>query len=67
MLQKSEAIEKMNFLGKEGVPFLFVIDFLGEQNIIQALDEIDAKNLMYSVGDKTNAVPSESANLNKLM
>ena len=67
MLQKSEAIEKMNFLGKEGVPFLFVIDFLGEQNIIQALDEIDAKNLMYSVGDKTNAVPSESANLNRLL
>jgi len=67
MLQKSEAIEKMNFLGKEGIPFLFVIDFLGEQNIIQALDEIDAKNLMYSVGDKTNAVPSESANLNKLL
>ncbi|MBN1650386.1 MAG: aminodeoxychorismate synthase component I [Bacteroidales bacterium] len=55
MLQKSEAIDKMNALGKARVPFLFVIDFLAENSLVLPLDEIKSDELLYALGDKTNA------------
>jgi len=54
MLQKSKAIEKMNELGKLRKPFLFIIDFLGEENLILSNDEIDAQKLLYSIGEYSN-------------
>lgn len=55
MLQKSEAIKKMNALGKARIPFIFVIDFLAENSLIIPIDEINSDKLLYAVGTKTNA------------
>jgi len=67
MLHKSEAIDKMNTLGKARVPFLFVIDFLAENSLVLTLDEIDPEQLLYVVGDKTNAaVYQETATMEHL-
>ncbi|MDA3906059.1 MAG: aminodeoxychorismate synthase component I [Bacteroidales bacterium] len=56
MLQKSEAITKMNTLGKARRPFLFVIDFLGKESLILVEDEIDSDELLYSIGSNSNTL-----------
>lgn len=54
MLQKLQAISKMNAFGKARQPFLFVIDFLGEKSLVLSVDEVDSDKLLYSIGDYTN-------------
>lgn len=63
MQQKSDAIEKMNRLAKARIPFLFIIDFLGENSIILTENEIDSNRILFAIGDKTNA--KESLQLNE--
>lgn len=41
MLQKKQAIEKLNVLGKEKTPFVFYCDFLGERWFICQKDKLD--------------------------
>ena len=55
MLQKSEAITKMDRLGKERQPFLFVTDFLGEKSLVLSPDEIESQEILYSIGKHSNA------------
>lgn len=62
MLQKSEAIEKMNRLAKARIPFLFIIDFLGENSIILTENEIDSNRILFAIGNKTNANESLQSN-----
>jgi len=50
MLKKEEAILKMNLLGKERVPFLFIIDFLMQKPIVLQLDEIQ-NNISFSINE----------------
>jgi len=54
MLRKLQAISKMNAFGKARQPFLFVIDFLGENSLVLSVDEIDSERLLYSIGDYSN-------------
>lgn len=54
MLQKLQAIAKMNALGKARDPFLFVIDFLGEKSLVLPADEIDSEKLLFSIGSYSN-------------
>lgn len=59
MLQKSEAIKKMDKLGKARKPFLFITDFLGEKSLVLSPDEIDSQAILYSIGDFSNAQDSK--------
>ena len=55
MLQKTEAIAEMNALGKARIPFLFVIDFLGENGLVLPTDTIDSEKILYQINKNTNA------------
>jgi len=64
MLQKKEAIARINAYGKAKIPFLFVIDFRGENSLVIPQSDIDAAELLYVVGQHTNA-PSKEINASK--
>ncbi len=52
--------ERINKLGKEGVPFLFVIDFEMEKPLLIPLDEINGEDIKYTIGKQTNTPEKES-------
>jgi len=47
--------QKMNDLGKKGVPFLFVLDFDLKNHFVVPLNEINAGEVLYDVNGFTNA------------
>jgi para-aminobenzoate synthetase component I len=49
-----QAIQKMNDLGEQGKPFLFVIDYEMNQPIVLTLEEVEQENVFYKINDKTN-------------
>jgi para-aminobenzoate synthetase component 1 len=49
-----QAIQKMNDLGSQGTPFLFVIDYDLKQPIVLTLEEVSQENIFYKINDKTN-------------
>ncbi len=53
----------MNHLGKEKIPFLFIIDFEMKNPVVIPLDKVDHDNIKYSLSGITNAL-SKSAQLN---
>lgn len=53
-MDKIAAIELMNGLGKKKIPFLFLIDFEMKDIVIQALDKVDAGEVLYVIGDNHN-------------
>lgn len=48
------AIQKMNNLGSQGKPFLFVIDYELKQPIVLTLEEVEQASIFYKINDKTN-------------
>ena len=48
------AIQKMNDLGSQGKPFLFVIDYEMRQPVVLTLEEVEQANIFYKISDKTN-------------
>lgn len=55
ILDKLQAIEKMNQFGKERIPFLFFCNFEATENRILPLDNIDENEINYWIRGKTNA------------
>lgn len=51
-LQKT--LQSMNTLGKNGVPFLFLLDFELEKPLVLPLDELDSKEILYKFSDIKN-------------
>ena len=51
-----EFIESMNRLGQEKVPFLFMVDFEMMNPVIIRLNEVDPKEILYSIQGFTNAI-----------
>jgi para-aminobenzoate synthetase component I len=49
-----QAIKKMNDLGRQGKPFLFIIDYEMKQPIVLTLEEVEQENIFYKINDKTN-------------
>jgi para-aminobenzoate synthetase component I len=49
-----QAIKKMNDLGSQGKPFLFVIDYEMKQPIVLTLEEVEQEGIFYKINDKTN-------------
>ncbi|RFS14161.1 aminodeoxychorismate synthase component I [Emticicia sp. C21] len=55
-INRQSAISKFNFFSTESTPFLFIIDFQGENCVVEPLDRIDRKVLKFWVNGKTNEV-----------
>ena len=52
MLNKNQAIDRINKLGQTKCPFLFVIDYNMQNNLVFALNEIDVNELKYSINNQ---------------
>ena len=50
MFSKQEAINQMNNWGRQRIPFLFILDFEGENNILHTLDNVP-DTIQYSIGE----------------
>ena len=46
-LDKETAIARMNTFGRNGTPFLFVIDYMQQHSYVEPLDGIDASVCLY--------------------
>ena len=57
-----EAVCRMNRLGAERRPFLFVIDYKQEQVIVEEPDQIDSEALLYNLDGVTNVVTASRMN-----
>ena len=44
----------MNDLGKQGKPFLFIIDYEMKQPIVLTLEEVEKQNIYYKINERTN-------------
>jgi para-aminobenzoate synthetase component I len=51
----TETARRMNQWGREGVPFLFIIDFLGQKPVVVRLADVDTDTLLYNFNGQTNA------------
>lgn len=56
-----QAIQKMNDLGRQGIPFLFIIDYDLKQPFVLTLEEVEHANIFYKINDKTNFSFGKSA------
>ena len=57
---KYEAAKLMNEMGRDSIPFLFIIDFKAENPLVFPLDEIDPDNLRYNInGVKNNFIKTK--------
>ncbi|MGC8864269.1 MAG: aminodeoxychorismate synthase component I [Bacteroidales bacterium] len=54
-LDEEELRHRMNINARQGRPFLFIINFLKDKNLCIPLADIDPAQVMYQVGEKTNA------------
>ncbi|MBK7173046.1 MAG: aminodeoxychorismate synthase component I [Bacteroidales bacterium] len=57
---KSTAIRLMNEYGSSKIPFLFIIDFCGENGWVIPLAEVDPAFILYHLPGKTNAIQTEN-------
>lgn len=53
-INRQSAISKFNFFSAESIPFLFIIDFQGENCVLEPLDRIDSNELKFWINGKTN-------------
>jgi para-aminobenzoate synthetase component I len=54
-MDKNQAAKLMNELGRDSIPFLFVIDFKAENPLVLSLDKIDPLKLLYNVNGISNS------------
>lgn len=54
MLNKAEAVSRVNALAGQKTPFLFISDFKGERNHVLTLDEIDIEAIRFQINGYAN-------------
>lgn len=54
MIQKAQAIQKMNQLGKTNTPFLFVIDYKMKNCFVKEVNQINNEELCFSINNFKN-------------
>ncbi len=57
-----EAVCRMNRLGAERRPFLFVIDYKQDQVVVEELDQVNPEELLYDLDGVTNVVAANRMN-----
>lgn len=60
-LDKDKACMQMNLLGKETVPFVFIIDFEMQENYVLPCNQADPDTLLYNLNGVTNAESQSKA------
>ncbi len=50
----SQTVQKINQLGKEKIPFLFIVDYNMLNPVVVPLTEVDPEEILYAVNLKTN-------------
>ncbi|MBA4849955.1 aminodeoxychorismate synthase component I [Emticicia sp. BO119] len=55
-INRQSAISKFNNFSTKSTPFLFIIDFQGENCVVEPLDRINSKELKFWVNGKTNVI-----------
>ncbi len=55
----SSFVKRLNSWGREGIPFVFLIDFLGKEPVAWRLDEADRSEIRFNLNGLTNDSPSE--------
>ena len=60
---KQEIIDRINLLAQEGEPFLFVINYQGDDAFIQKLSDIDPRECLYDFEGTSNVGRLESHSL----
>lgn len=58
---KDTIISTMNALGKKRIPFLFIIDFAGQNAIIHPLNDLKNSEITFNFNGVTNTLPDISA------
>lgn len=53
-LNQQEALEKMDLLGKQQIPFLFILDFELQKPFVLPLDALDKNELLFNLDGFTN-------------
>lgn len=53
-MEKQLAIDKMNTLGKNRIPFLFIIDFDMCNSLVVPLDQIDTHTILFTIRNNRN-------------
>ena len=53
-LNQQEALEKMDLLGKQQIPFLFILDFELQKPFVLPLDALDKNELLFKLDGFTN-------------
>lgn len=61
IIGRDEAIRRMNAMGGEARPFLFVVDYEGSQAIVCPLADVDAAECLYDFRGRTNFPPQGPA------
>lgn len=61
-----DVINRINQLGKEKIPFLFIIDYDMENPVILPLTEVDPNKILFSISGITNAKSKPSQFKNEL-
>lgn len=56
LMSKQQYIDKINKLTTERVPFIFIIDYLHDEVIIQELSDVNSNEILYSVGSINNSL-----------
>jgi para-aminobenzoate synthetase component 1 len=61
----NDSIEKMNNYGKEGIPFLFIIDFDQKKPLVILLKDLNSDEILFDVNGKKNfsLIPSNTKSL----
>lgn len=58
MANETDVFQKMDDYGREGIPFLFAVDFEKNHPFVVPLQEVDNSNLLFRVNGVTNMPPS---------
>ncbi|UTA70039.1 aminodeoxychorismate synthase component I [Emticicia sp. 21SJ11W-3] len=53
-INRQSAISKIIFFSSENIPFLFLIDFTGNNWVVEPLDNIDSDEIKFWINGKTN-------------
>lgn len=64
MYSKNDAINLMNNIGKNKIPFLFIIPYNLDNSIIIPLNEIDPNYILYDFEGISNAISNNKSNKN---
>jgi para-aminobenzoate synthetase component 1 len=56
----SEIIDKINRFGQEGIPFIFAVNFDGEEGFVLGMEEVGWNKILFDIGGRKNYIRDEA-------